>query len=219
MSITYNPATDFGNEWYTINGETISYEQFVTKLVKARQLYQMDWEHMVIGACGEVGELADAIKRHTIYGKELDRANVVEEMGDLEWYLAGLRQMVGITRTEVLQTNVDKLRARYPAGEYSDAAAIERADKAEPQPDLQVIDMAKTPSDTQLEESLREDAAHFPEPKEEWVDVKADLPKWVRDKLEDDDRRVRAFEVNNAKSTVTVLFFDGSVTTYREGQP
>lgn len=161
MSITYNPATDSGTEYYYIGGGlTVSYEQFVCKLVKARQLYQMDWEHMMIGACGEVGELADAIKRHTIYGKELDRANVVEELGDLEWYLAGLRQMIGITHREVLEANVAKLQARYPAGEYSDQAAQDRADKV--QPELQVIDMSKIVSDEQVK--AVDDTAGFQRP-------------------------------------------------------
>lgn len=46
--------------------------------------------HMVLGIIGEVGELVDAVKRHYIYGKPLDIANVKEEIGDLSWYVAGL---------------------------------------------------------------------------------------------------------------------------------
>jgi NTP pyrophosphatase (non-canonical NTP hydrolase) len=148
MSIAYHPATDFGNEYYHINDATISYEQFVCKLVKARQLWQQDWEHMIIGICGEAGELADNIKRATIYEKEWDRKNAVEELGDLEFYMAGLRQMTGISRRETLEANVEKLRARYPLGEYSDQAAQERADK---QPGLQVIDMSAVTEDSPTE--------------------------------------------------------------------
>ena len=64
-----------------------------------------------------------------IYGKPLDRENVIEELGDLEFYMEGLRQGLGITREETLQANVAKLGARYAAGKYSDKAAIARADK------------------------------------------------------------------------------------------
>lgn len=43
------------------------------------------------GACGmltEIGEVADAYKKHEIYGKPLNRTNVLEELGDLMWYVA-----------------------------------------------------------------------------------------------------------------------------------
>lgn len=85
--------------------------------------------HMAVGVSGEAGELLDAVKKVAIYGKPIDRENVVEELGDLEFYMEGLRQGLGITREETLQANVAKLGARYAAGKYSDKAAIARADK------------------------------------------------------------------------------------------
>ena len=85
--------------------------------------------HMAVGVSGEAGELLDAVKKATIYGKPIDRENVIEELGDLEFYMEGLRQGLGITREETLQANVAKLGARYAAGKYSDKAAIARADK------------------------------------------------------------------------------------------
>jgi NTP pyrophosphatase (non-canonical NTP hydrolase) len=84
--------------------------------------------HMVLGISGEAGELVDAIKKAVIYNKPLDRANVVEELGDIEFYLEGLRQGLGISRAEVLEANMSKLSRRYQDG-YSDAAAQARADK------------------------------------------------------------------------------------------
>ena len=108
----------------------ISYEQFVTNLVKARGTVQADADHMVIGIAGEVGEVADCVKKFTIYGKPLDRKNLVEELGDIEFYLAGLRQLFGVSRTETLRSNIEKLKIRYADG-YSDRAAITRADKME----------------------------------------------------------------------------------------
>ena len=84
--------------------------------------------HMAIGISGESGELLDAIKKHVVYNKPLDRANVVEELGDLEFYMEGLRQGLGITREETIHGNIAKLSVRYASG-YSDKAAQERADK------------------------------------------------------------------------------------------
>ena len=86
--------------------------------------------HMGIGISGEAGELLDAIKKAAIYNKPLDVANVVEELGDLEFYMEGLRQSLGITRVQVLAANVAKLQARYTSATYSDDQAQARADKA-----------------------------------------------------------------------------------------
>lgn len=87
--------------------------------------------HMAVGVSGEAGELLDAVKRHVIYGKPLDRDNVIEELGDLEFYMQGLRAELGITRDETLQANKRKLLGkRYTSGTYTDAQAIARADKA-----------------------------------------------------------------------------------------
>ena len=46
-------------------------------------------EHMALGMAGEMGEIIDAIKKAEIYGKELDRVNLAEEVGDVFWYAAG----------------------------------------------------------------------------------------------------------------------------------
>lgn len=85
--------------------------------------------HMAVGVSGEAGELLDAIKKSAIYNKPLDRENVIEELGDLEFYMEGLRQGLGITREETIRANIDKLGVRYSSGSYSDKAAQERADK------------------------------------------------------------------------------------------
>ena len=84
--------------------------------------------HMAIGVSGEAGELLDAIKKFAIYQKPLDLENVVEELGDIEFYLQGIRQAFCIDREYVLQQNIEKLRKRY-GEKYTNAAAIARADK------------------------------------------------------------------------------------------
>lgn len=73
-----------------------------------------DQLHMVIGISTEAGELLDAYKKALAYGKPLDIVNVGEEVGDLFWYIANLMRMLGLDFEQVLQINVDKLRARYP---------------------------------------------------------------------------------------------------------
>lgn len=91
---------------------------------------QADMAHMALGVCGEAGELADAVKKYSFYNKPVDRENVVEEMGDIEFYLEGIRRKLEITREETLEHNIDKLSVRYQGLVYSDQRAIDRADKA-----------------------------------------------------------------------------------------
>lgn len=86
--------------------------------------------HMAVGVAGEAGELLDAIKKESVYNKPIDRENVVEELGDLEFYMEGLRQSLNITREETLDHNIAKLGKRYEGLRYSDQAAQDRADKA-----------------------------------------------------------------------------------------
>tara|TARA_R110000765_G_scaffold92333_1_gene174534 strand:+ start:27 stop:380 length:354 start_codon:yes stop_codon:yes gene_type:complete len=85
--------------------------------------------HMAVGISGESGELLDAVKKSVIYRKPLDRENVIEELGDLEFYMEGLRQGLSITREETIEANISKLGKRYKGHSYSDAQAQDRADK------------------------------------------------------------------------------------------
>ena len=110
--------------------------EMVAKLVKPgiqilAEMNGMDAHllHMGVGISGEAGELLDAIKKRVVYNKPLDLANVIEELGDLEFYMEGLRKSLMITREETLQANMQKLSKRYEGLKYSDQAAQDRADK------------------------------------------------------------------------------------------
>lgn len=116
--------------------QTLTHEEMVRGLKKDGGIIldtltpdRCDLLHMAIGVCGESGELMDAVKKHTIYNKDIDRANVIEELGDLEFYMEGIRQNLGITREETIAHNIDKLGKRYKGHKYSDAQAHDRADK------------------------------------------------------------------------------------------
>ncbi len=89
--------------------------------------------HLAIAIPSEAGELADVIKKHVIYDQPLDehkRAAIIEEAGDLEFFLAALYKLIGTSRNYVLTENMLKLAKRYPNFTYADAAAKARADKA-----------------------------------------------------------------------------------------
>ena len=90
---------------------------------------QLNMLHNAVGISGEAGELLDAVKKQVIYQKEADIVNIVEELGDLEFYMEGLRQAYSITRDETIAANIAKLSIRYSKGSYSDTQAQTRADK------------------------------------------------------------------------------------------
>ena len=85
--------------------------------------------HLGLGIAGEAGEIVDAIKKHTIYDQPLDYTNIIEELGDMEFYMEGLRQAIGVTREECINNNISKLSVRYEGLIYSDKSAKDRADK------------------------------------------------------------------------------------------
>ncbi len=70
----------------------------------------------VMGLCGESGEAIDIVKKWLAQGHELDKAHLAKELGDIAWYLAETATALGLTLEEILQANIDKLKARYPEG-------------------------------------------------------------------------------------------------------
>ena len=92
--------------------------------------HKIDAWHGATGVCTEAGELLDAMKKYVVYNKPLDRENVIEELGDLEFYMEMVRQSFGIRRVETLAGNMTKLAQRYKNFVYTDQQAQDRADKA-----------------------------------------------------------------------------------------
>lgn len=73
-----------------------------------------DIVHMLFGMNTEVGELTDIFKKFIAYGKEVDAVNVVEELGDIMYYVASFCRIYGVPLSEVLARNIAKLETRYP---------------------------------------------------------------------------------------------------------
>lgn len=90
---------------------------------------QFELIHAILGLASELGELAGTVKKHVIYGQDLDEENLVEEVGDQDWYAALMLTAISEFRSIAMEKNIEKLRKRYPEG-YTDLAAIARADKA-----------------------------------------------------------------------------------------
>jgi len=85
---------------------------------------------LALGLSGEAGEVADLIKKHIGHGHPLDVLKVLDELGDIQWYVSGMAKHFGTKLTTVAAGNVMKLRKRYPDG-FSTERSINRP-KANP---------------------------------------------------------------------------------------
>ena len=69
----------------------------------------------------ESGEFTEVVKKIILQGKPYNEDNVFHmkrELGDICWYIAQACMALDTTFDEVIDMNVDKLKARYPGGEF-----------------------------------------------------------------------------------------------------
>ena len=83
-----------------------------------------DIPHLLTAALGltaESGEFTEIVKKILLQGKPYNEDNVFHmkrELGDICWYLAQACMALDTTFDEIIEMNVDKLKARYPGGEF-----------------------------------------------------------------------------------------------------
>lgn len=56
---------------------------------------------------------------------------MIEELGDLEFYMEGIRQQFNITREVTILHNIEKLNKRYNKMKYTNEDAKLRVDKVD----------------------------------------------------------------------------------------
>lgn len=82
--------------------------------------------HALHGMVGEIGEI------HSIYqkeyqGHEIETEHLKKELGDLLWFIAEYCTVNGWSIEEIMQLNIEKLKARYPMG-FSEDRSLFRAE-------------------------------------------------------------------------------------------
>jgi len=87
-----------------------------------------DLIHAAMGLTSEAGEFMDAIKANYAYNKELDVENLIEELGDILWFVALACNSLGIPMSAPAHLCIEKLLVRYP-DQFTNEGAIARADK------------------------------------------------------------------------------------------
>ena len=91
----------------------------------AASMYLSKLNHAALGMTTEAGEFTDALKKRYIYGKPLDKTNLLEEIGDMLWFQALALQTLGYTFEDAMEANIQKLAVRYP-NEFSPEKALNR---------------------------------------------------------------------------------------------
>jgi|TARA_B100001094_G_scaffold178442_1_gene172492 NTP pyrophosphatase (non-canonical NTP hydrolase) len=75
-----------------------------------------------IGLSSEGGEFAEIVKKCIFQGKPLDkdtRFHIKRELGDILWYWINSVRSLGLDPNSVIEENIDKLKSRYPGGEFN----------------------------------------------------------------------------------------------------
>lgn len=85
----------------------------------------LDLLHASMGMVTEAGEFMDMMKKHLFYGKPQDTTNLKEEIGDILWYAAIALEALDTNFEEVMETNIAKLKARYPE-KFTEDKALNR---------------------------------------------------------------------------------------------
>ena len=74
-----------------------------------------------IGIASEGGEFSEIVKKCIFQGKPLDdetKFHIKRELGDIMWYWINSCRALGLDPNEVIEENVNKLKSRYPGGEF-----------------------------------------------------------------------------------------------------
>lgn len=95
-----------------MNKYQIKAARTIRKELTTAQLLQ----NAALGLAGEAGEVADHIKKVYYQGHPLNPTELINELGDVLWYIAEMCTALGIDMSEAAEANVNKLLLRYPDG-------------------------------------------------------------------------------------------------------
>jgi len=85
----------------------------------------IDLMHAGFGLATETGEFVDCLKKNFFYGQKLDRVNLIEELGDVMWYMALAARSLDVSLEQIMETNINKLKLRYK-DKFTETEANER---------------------------------------------------------------------------------------------
>ena len=108
--VTSQPSTDLPTLLSRITDLDVGDDADIPRLLTA-----------ALGLTAESGEFTEVVKKIILQGKPYNEENkfhMKRELGDICWYLAQACMALDTTFDEIIEMNVDKLKKRYPGGEF-----------------------------------------------------------------------------------------------------
>ena len=120
MTVDYKKYTQFVNA--VTSKESKEYIEFNKRCFELNS--DVDIQRLLtasLGICAEGGEFTEVVKKIVFQGKPVNEDNIFHmkrELGDICWYLAQACKALDTDFNEIIEMNVDKLKSRYPGGEF-----------------------------------------------------------------------------------------------------
>ena len=105
--------------------ESLDYAALLTRMNKLELEDDCNLSQLLTAALGltaESGEFTEIVKKIILQGKPYSEDNIFHmkrELGDICWYIAQACMALDTTFDEIIEMNVDKLKKRYPGGEFN----------------------------------------------------------------------------------------------------
>ena len=105
--------------------ESLDYAALLTRMNKLELEDDCNLSQLLTAALGltaESGEFTEIVKKIILQGKPYNEDNVFHmkrELGDICWYIAQACMALDTTFDEIIEMNVEKLKKRYPGGQFN----------------------------------------------------------------------------------------------------
>ncbi len=132
MTVDTEKYVDFVRE--VTSNESVHYAALLTRMNNLELEDDCNIPPLITAAFGltaEAGEFTEVVKKIILQGKPYNEENVFHmkrELGDICWYLAQACMALDTSFDEIMEMNVDKLKARYPGGEFDVHKSENRAE-------------------------------------------------------------------------------------------
>ena len=132
MTVDTERYVDFVRE--VTSNESVHYAALLTRMNNLELEDDCNIPPLITAAFGltaEAGEFTEVVKKIILQGKPYNEENVFHmkrELGDICWYIAQACMALDNSFDEIMEMNVDKLKARYPGGEFDVHKSENRAE-------------------------------------------------------------------------------------------
>ena len=123
MTVDTEKYVDFVKE--VTSNESVHYAALLTRLNSLELEDDCNIPPLLTAALGltaESGEFTEVVKKIILQGKPYNEENIFHlkrELGDICWYIAQACMALDTSFDQIIQMNVEKLKARYPGGEFN----------------------------------------------------------------------------------------------------